>query len=89
MQWFDAIRSALVALPTLAKAAIVMAVVVGAPTLARRLRVPELVVLLAFGVLLGPYGLEVGGRDHPVAQFFADLGMLMLMFTAGLEISIC
>lgn len=88
MQWFDAIRSALLALPVLAKLAIFTAVVVGAPALARRLRIPELIVLLIFGILLGPYGFDVVARNHPVAQFFADLGVLMLMFTAGLEIDI-
>ncbi|WP_233890033.1 cation:proton antiporter [Paraburkholderia flagellata] len=88
MQWFDTVRSALLALPSLAKLAILTAVVVGAPTLARRLRIPELIVLLIFGVLLGPYGFDVFARNHPVAQFFADVGVLMLMFTAGLEIDI-
>jgi len=88
MQWFDVVRHDLLTLPTLAKFAIVMAVILGAQPIARRLRVPDLIVLLAFGVILGPYVLDVGGKDHPVAQFFADLGMLMLMFTAGLEIDL-
>jgi len=88
MQWLDALRPHLLALPSMAKFAIVIAIIVGAPALARRLRVPELILLLAFGVLLGPHVLGVAGTDHPIAQFFADLGKLMLMFTAGLEIDI-
>jgi Kef-type K+ transport system membrane component KefB len=88
MEWLEAFRSHFIALPYLAKFAIIVAIIVGVPALARRARVPELVGLLIFGVILGPHGLGVYGTDHPVVQFFADLGMLMLMFTCGLEINI-
>jgi len=84
----DALRSHLLALPNLAKFAIVMAGIVGASALARRLRITGLVGLLAFGVLLGPHVLGVAGPQYPIAQFFSDLGKLMLMFTVGLEINI-
>ena len=88
MEWLDVLRSHAVALPNLAKFAIVMAIIVGGPALARRLRVPEIVGLLGFGVLLGPYILDVAPVNHPIVQFFGDLGRLLLMFTAGLEIEI-
>jgi Kef-type K+ transport system membrane component KefB len=86
MEWLDAFRSHAMALPSLAKFAIVMAIIVGAPVLARRVRLPELVGLLAFGILLGPYVLAVAPMNHPIVQFFGDLGKLLLMFAAGLEI---
>ena len=82
----DTLRCHLLAPPGLAKFAIVMAGIVVAPATARRLRIPALVGLLAFGVLLGPYVLAVAGADRPIAQFFGELGKLMLMFYAGLEI---
>ena len=88
MEWLDALRPHLLALPNLAKFAIIIAIIVGVPALARCLKVPELVALLVFGVLLGPHVLGVYGTNHPIVQFFADLGKLMLMFTAGLEIDI-
>jgi Kef-type K+ transport system membrane component KefB len=88
MVWLDAIRSHLAALPSLAKFAVVMAIILGVPTLARCLRIPALIVFLIFGVLLGPHVLGVYGTDHPVVRFFADLGKLLLTFTAGLEINI-
>jgi Kef-type K+ transport system membrane component KefB len=88
VEWSDAFRSHAVALPNLAKFAIVMAIIAGAPVLTRRFRVPEIVGLLAFGVLLGPYVLDVAPVNHPIVQFFGDLGRLILMFTAGLEIEI-
>ena len=88
MEWLELLRSHLVALPNLAKFAIVMAIIAGAPALTRRFRFPEIVGLLAFGVLLGPYVLDVAPMNHPIVQFFGDLGRLLLMFTAGLEIEI-
>lgn len=86
MGWIDALRSHALALPNLAKFAIVLALIVGVPALSRRVKVPELVGLLVVGVILGPHVLGLYGVDHPIVQFFADLGKLMLMFAAGLDI---
>jgi Kef-type K+ transport system membrane component KefB len=77
-----------VALPNLAKFAIVMAIIAGVPALTRRIRLPELVGLLACGILLGPYVLAVAPMNHPIVQFFGDLGRLLLMFGVGLEIDL-
>jgi Kef-type K+ transport system membrane component KefB len=88
MGWLDAFRSHALTLPNLAKFAIVLALIVGVSALARRLRIPELVGLLVVGVFLGPHVLGVYGVNYPVVQFFADLGRLMLMFAAGLEIDV-
>ena len=76
MDWLDAFRSHAVALPNLAKFGIVMAIIAVAPAIARRIRIPELIVLLAFGILLGPYVHDVAPKNHPIVQFFGDLGRL-------------
>ena len=76
MELLDTFRSHAVALPNLAKFAIVMAIIACAPALARRVRIPELVGLVAFGILLGPYVLDVAPQNHPIVQFFGDLGRL-------------
>jgi Na+:H+ antiporter len=70
MDLLDTLRDHVLALPDLAKFAVVIAVMVGVPPIARRrLRLPEMIGLLLFGVLLGPHGLEcVGFRglsSHP------------------------
>ena len=59
MQWLDAVSSHLLAMPNLEKFGIIIAIVVGVPALARYLRIPELIALLVFGVLLGPHVLGV------------------------------
>jgi Kef-type K+ transport system membrane component KefB len=57
----DAIRSHILALPDLAKFAVVVATIVGVPRLAARLRLPPMVGLLLFGVALGPHVLGFFG----------------------------
>jgi Kef-type K+ transport system membrane component KefB len=88
MEWLDALRSQVLALPPLAKFAIVIAVIAGVPSLARRVGLPEMVGLLLFGVILGPHVLGFFGEDRPVANFFSELGKLLLMFSIGLEIDV-
>jgi Kef-type K+ transport system membrane component KefB len=65
-----------------------MAIIVGIPPLCRRARLPAVVGLLLSGVVLGPHVLGIGGERTPIADFFAQLGKLLLMFFAGLEIDL-
>ena len=44
--------------------------------------------LLFAGILLGPHVLDVFGKDRPVADFMSELGKLLLMFFAGLEVNL-
>jgi Na+:H+ antiporter len=82
------LRTHAASLPLLAKFAIALAVIVVVPQICRRVRLPAVVGLLLCGVLFGPYGLEVVGKNRPIADFLAELGKLMLMFSAGLEIDL-
>jgi Kef-type K+ transport system membrane component KefB len=88
MDLLDCLRSHIQALPGIVKFALTVAVIVGVPPLARRVKLPMMVGLVLFGVLLGPHVLGIFGEDRPVANFFAELGKLLLMFSAGLEIDI-
>jgi Kef-type K+ transport system membrane component KefB len=88
MDMFAYIEAHGLALPLLAKFAIGMAFIVGIPPLSRRLRLPAVVGLLLSGILIGPHGLDIIGQHRPIADFFADLGKLLLMFFAGLEIDL-
>jgi Kef-type K+ transport system membrane component KefB len=49
---------------------------------------PPVVGLLLAGVALGPSGLHTLPNAAPVAEFFAEIGKLLLMFFAGLEIDL-
>jgi Kef-type K+ transport system membrane component KefB len=76
------------ALPPLAKFALGMVLIFGVPPLSRRLRLPAVVGLLLSGVVVGPHVLGLFGEHRPIADFFADLGRLLLMFVAGLEMDL-
>jgi len=58
-----------------------------APLLAARARVPDIVILLAGGMLLGPNVFGVLARDTAVT-LFGSVGLLYIMFLAGLEIDL-
>ena len=84
----DYLHKAVEVLPVLAKFAVCMMLIVIIPRLTRRDHLPEAVGLLLAGVLFGPHVLDIFPTQHPVLQFFAEVGMLLLMFFAGLEIDL-
>jgi Kef-type K+ transport system membrane component KefB len=83
----DAIRSHVLALPDLVKFAVVIAIMVGVPRLAVRIRLPAMVGLLLSGLLWGRT-CSASSADRPGADFYAGLGKLLLLFSAGLEIGL-
>jgi Kef-type K+ transport system membrane component KefB len=62
-------------------------IILVSPVLSERLRIPDLVLLLGFGALLGPNGLHLLGRDAAITML-GSVGMLYIMFLAGLEIDL-
>jgi Kef-type K+ transport system membrane component KefB len=75
-------------LPVMVRFAIIMSVCLLVPPLCRRIHIPACVGLLCVGVAVGPNGLYLFPQDGPVASFMAQLGKLLLMFFAGLEIDL-
>ena len=75
-------------LPTMTRFAIALAVFLFVPKLCQRLGLPSMVGLLAAGVVFGPSVLAVAPKNPQVAAFFSEIGKLLLMFFAGLEIDI-
>lgn len=88
MIFLEWIRLHAIALPNLVKLALALAIIVGIPPLSRLIKLPSIVGLLLIGVVIGPHGIGLFGEHHPVAAFFAELGKLLLMFCAGLEINL-
>ena len=88
MEFFQSLRSHAVALPNLAKFAFVMVILVGVPPLCRKIRLPAVVGLLLTGTIMGPGVIDLAGVHRPAADFLADLGKLLLMFFAGVEIDL-
>ncbi|MGB3294928.1 MAG: cation:proton antiporter [Phormidesmis sp.] len=68
--------------------AILLAVTLIVPPIFERFKLPGVLGLLAMGVALGPNSLGVLSAESPVVELLADVGLLYLMFVAGLEIDL-
>ena len=88
MWLLDYLHKLVAVLPTLARFALCMVLIVIVPRLSRRVHLPEAVGLLLSGVLFGPHVLDIFPHEHPVLKFFAEVGALFLMFFAGLELDL-
>ncbi|MBD2083129.1 cation:proton antiporter [Leptolyngbya sp. FACHB-17] len=67
---------------------ILLAVILVVPIVFERLKLPGLVGLLASGVALGSNGLGIIQNDSETMNLLSDIGLVYLMFVAGLEIDI-
>lgn len=64
---------------------IVLAIILLAPLLLNKLKIPHIIGMIVAGVIVGPYGLNILDRDSSF-DIFGQVGLLYLMFLAGLEI---
>lgn len=64
---------------------IVLVIILMAPVLLNKLNIPHIIGMIVAGVIVGPYGLDVLDRDSSF-EIFGQVGLLYLMFLAGLEI---
>lgn len=65
--------------------ALILLIILIAPLLLRKIRVPGIVGLILAGVAIGPKGLHVVELDSAI-KLFGTVGLLYIMFLAGLEI---
>jgi Na+:H+ antiporter len=84
----DSMRVYLSHLPVIVRFAVVMAAILLMPSLSRRLKLPSVVGVLFAGIILGPHVLDIFGKERPIADFMSQLGILLLMFMAGLEVDL-
>jgi Kef-type K+ transport system membrane component KefB len=66
---------------------VILLVILLAPILLRGLRLPGIFGLILSGVLIGPHGLHVLEQNSAV-QLFSTIGLLYIMFIAGLELDL-
>src|SRR4029079_19087087 len=73
----------LTGLPPLARFSVAMLILFVIPPLCRRVRLPSVVGLMAAGVLIGPFGLQLAPKHGEVVEFFSELSKILLMFFDG------
>ena len=64
---------------------IILFIILFAPLLLNKIKVPHLIGLIIAGAIIGPYGLNLLIRDSSIV-LFGTVGLLYIMFLAGLEI---
>lgn len=63
----------------------VLLIILLAPLLLNKLKIPHVIGLIAGGILVGPHGINLLARDTSF-EVFGAVGLLYLMFLAGIEI---
>lgn len=66
---------------------VVLGIILFAPMLLERLRVPSIVGLIFAGVVIGPHGFGVLERDNSF-ELFGKVGLYYIMFLASLEMNL-
>lgn len=66
---------------------LVLFIILFAPILFNKIKVPHIIGLIAAGVIIGPYGANLLLRDSSIV-LFGTVGLLYIMFSAGLEIDL-
>jgi Kef-type K+ transport system membrane component KefB/nucleotide-binding universal stress UspA family protein len=66
---------------------LIMAIILVTPLLSERVRLPGIIGIIIGGMLIGPYGFGLMD-DNDRIQFLSTIGLVYLMFSAGLEVDI-
>lgn len=66
---------------------VVLLIILFAPIVMARLRIPHIIGMVLAGILVGKYGLNILERDSSF-ELFGKVGLLYIMFLAGLEMSL-
>ncbi|MFN3952785.1 MAG: cation:proton antiporter [Thermaurantimonas sp.] len=66
---------------------VILFIILFAPLLLNKLKIPHLIGLIIAGAIIGPNGLHVMDRDSSII-LFGNAGLLYIMFLAGLEIDL-
>lgn len=66
---------------------LILFIILFAPILLNKLKIPHLIGLIIAGAIIGPHGLNLMLRDSSII-LFGTVGLLYIMFLAGLEIDL-
>ncbi|HEY9877231.1 MAG TPA: cation:proton antiporter [Leptolyngbyaceae cyanobacterium] len=67
---------------------LLLAIILAVPPLVQKLGLPDLVGLLAAGIIFGPHGLGWLNNESETMSLLSDIGVVYLLFVAGLEIDL-
>ena len=66
---------------------IILAIILIIPIITKRFRIPQVIGLIICGIIIGPHALNIIDNKGAIS-LFSTIGILYIMFTAGLELDI-
>src|SRR5690625_6411671 len=66
---------------------LILFIILLSPILLKRLNIPGIIGLIISGVIIGPHGFNILENNFGV-QLFSTIGLLYIMFIAGLELDL-
>ena len=66
---------------------LILFIILLSPIILRRFNIPGIIGLIISGVIIGPYGLNILENNSAI-DLFSTIGLLYIMFIAGLELDI-
>lgn len=66
---------------------VILIIILLAPLILRKIKIPGIIGLIISGVVIGPHGLNIIERDSAI-ELFSTIGLLYIMFIAGLELDL-
>ena len=67
--------------------AVILFIILLAPLIFRRIKIPGIIGLILAGVIIGPHGLNLIAKNSAI-DLFSTIGLLYIMFLAGLELDL-
>lgn len=64
---------------------LILFIILVAPHIFKRFKVPGIIVLIISGVIIGPFGLGIL-EENAAIELFSTIGLIYIMFIAGLEL---
>lgn len=65
---------------------LVLCIILFAPVLLNKLKIPHLIGMILAGILIGEHGFDILARDSSF-ELFGQVGLYYIMFLAGLEMN--
>lgn len=83
---FALTKTAITQLPPLMRLMIALSLFLLVPRISERYKIPGMVGLLLAGMLGGPSGIDIWPSNPPAMTLFSEMGVLLILFYAGMEI---
>src|SRR5699024_4972431 len=65
---------------------LILFIILLAPILLKKIKVPGIIGLIIAGIIIGPQGLDIIEQDK--IEIFSTIGLLYIMFIAGLDLDL-